>query len=67
MDANAGFASIVKDNCPNPKIALDSYHVVANFNRIIDIIRCREVAKTIGDAKGEPKDPSISYVFRDLK
>ena len=68
MDANAGFASIVKDNCPNAKIALDLYHMVANFNRIIDIIRCREVAKIRAKLAEESQTGKVNKtVSADLK
>lgn len=65
MDANAGFAAIVKDNCPNAKIALDQFHMVANFNRVIDAIRLRVVKAKRAQLKAD--DLLTKQIADDLK
>jgi len=51
MDMWDPFIKAVKDKLPNAKIVFDLFHVVANFNRVIDKVRNSEYRKASKDDK----------------
>jgi transposase len=51
MDMWDPFVKAVTDKLPNAKIVFDLFHVVANFNRVIDKVRNREYHKAIKNDK----------------
>jgi len=51
MDMWGPFIKAVKDTLPHAKIVFDLFHVVANFNRVIDKVRNSEYRKASKDDK----------------
>ena len=51
MDMWAPFIKAVEDKLPHAKVAFDLFHVVANFNRVIDTVRNSEYRKASEDNK----------------
>jgi transposase len=51
MDMWDPFIKAVEDTLPHAKIVFDLFHVVANFNRVIDIVRNSEYRKASKDDK----------------
>ena len=63
MDMWDPFIKAVKDKLPNAKIVFDLFHVVANFNRVIDKVRNREYRR----ASKADKDVYIGSKYLLLK
>lgn len=66
MDANAGYAAIVKENCPNAKIILDQFHVVQNYNtQVIDKVRLNAAKQAAENNKDKVEDPELKHKLAD--
>lgn len=67
MDMWKAYINRVKHWCPNAKIVFDFYHVVRDFNKVIDKVRRRELARADGDEKELLKGSRYLFLKNDEK
>ena len=51
MDMWEPFAQAVKESCPNVAIVYDFFHIVSNYNKVIDQVRRQEYRRACTDHK----------------
>lgn len=51
MDMWEPFAQAVKESCPNVAIVYDFFHIVSNYNKVIDQVRRQEYRRACADDK----------------